>query len=58
MKCPYCNLDQTKVIGGENMKNGDYRRYRCCLICGKPFRTLETYVADDVVKTKKGNRKK
>ena len=57
MKCPYCNSENNYVTDTRT-KNGEYKRRRKCLCCGKRFNTIEVYVPDEIVKSKKGNRKK
>lgn len=42
MKCPYCNVSDTKVIDSRPADdNSSIRRRRQCVVCGKRFTTYE-----------------
>ena len=42
MKCPFCNYEDTKVIGSRSQEdNSVIRRRRLCEKCGKRFTTYE-----------------
>lgn len=57
MKCPYCKSNNSFVVGGKKVDNGDYRRYRYCMNCGRRFKSLEVYVSDDEIRKRKGSKK-
>lgn len=42
MKCPFCDADNERVKD-TRLQNGECRRVRECLSCGKRFRTIEIY---------------
>ena len=47
MQCPYCESDQTRVIGTAHETSGPgIRRRRECLTCNRRFSTLERVVLD------------
>ena len=42
MKCPYCSLEESKVVDSRSAEDGErIRRRRECLKCGKRFTTYE-----------------
>ena len=59
MNCPNCGKDRNTVTGASksiNARSIDYHRYRKCLICGKYFKTVEFWVPDEIVLSKRGKR--
>lgn len=49
MKCPYCGIDEDKVIDSRSIKGGEaIRRRRECLKCGNRFTSYEQI--DEVVR--------
>ena len=43
MQCPFCRVDETKVIDSRLVGEGDQvRRRRECISCGERFTTYET----------------
>lgn len=41
MKCPYCNVSDTKVIDSRPADDNSSIRRRQCVVCGKRFTTYE-----------------
>lgn len=42
MKCPYCSLEESKIVDSRSADDGErIRRRRECLKCGKRFTTYE-----------------
>ena len=42
MRCPYCEVDEDRVIDSRTAEEGDaIRRRRACLVCGQRFSTYE-----------------
>jgi transcriptional repressor NrdR len=41
MRCPFCEIDQTRVIDTSHDSRGGVRRRRVCLGCGQRFSTYE-----------------
>jgi transcriptional repressor NrdR len=58
MRCPFCNVDEDRVIDSRTIgEGGAIRRRRKCLACGKRFTTYErTEVAPRVVIKKDSSR--
>ncbi len=54
MKCPFCQVDNDKVIDSRSAEDGFLiRRRRFCLACEKRFSTLERVVEMDIRVVKK-----
>jgi len=44
VKCPYCGVDEDKVVDSRSMSDGaSIRRRRLCLACNQRFTTYERY---------------
>lgn len=55
MKCPQCNLNDSRVLDTRLQKDGEIRRRRECLECKTRFSTLERALHSQLhVKKKKG----
>ena len=56
MKCPYCNVSDTKVIDSRPADdNSSIRRRRQCVVCGKRFTTYEKLETMPLMVIKKDN---
>ncbi len=56
MKCPYCKVDNDKVVDSRSSEDGfSIRRRRRCLECEKRFTTYERVAELDVFVVKKDN---
>ncbi len=54
MKCPYCNLAESKVVNSRSTSDElSIRRRRECLSCGQRFTTYETIKNEDIIVIKK-----
>lgn len=54
MKCPYCQIDNDKVVDSRSCDDGfSIRRRRQCLGCGKRFTTYERVAEIDIQVVKK-----
>jgi transcriptional repressor NrdR len=58
MRCPYCGVDQDKVIDSRSVREGRaVRRRRECLACGERFTTYEAVEAHPVLVVKRDGRR-
>lgn len=56
MKCPFCNIDNSRVIESRNLSDGRaIRRRRECLNCDKRFTTYERVEKTPTMVIKKDN---
>lgn len=58
MKCPFCNIDDTRVIDSRPADdNNSIRRRRLCDNCGKRFTTYEKVESIPLIVIKKDNNR-
>ena len=58
MKCPYCGVNNDRVIDSREIKDGkEIRRRRLCLNCGKRFTTYERIEIIPIMVIKKDGRR-
>ncbi len=58
MKCPFCEIDNSRVLESRNLSDGRaIRRRRECLTCGKRFTTYERVEKAPIMVIKKDKRR-
>lgn len=58
MRCPYCHIDNTRVVDSRDINTGDaIRRRRECEACHKRFTTYERYETVQMMVAKKDGRR-